>query len=178
MKFHPTTLAGAFVLETEPRGDARGYFERMFCAREFAAHGLATQFVQQNHSLSALRGTLRGMHYQAAPNEEDKLISCIRGALFDVIVDMRSTSLTYRQWYGAELNETNRRMMYVPRGFAHGFITLAADTHAYYLASGFYDGPSERGVRYDDPAIGIAWPIAPVEISAKDAAWPLLGAAT
>jgi dTDP-4-dehydrorhamnose 3,5-epimerase len=174
MKFYPTKLSGAYLIETEPRGDERGYFERMFCAREFGAQNLATLFVQQNHSLSVQRGTLRGMHYQLEPNQEDKLVTCIRGALFDVIIDMRPNSQTRRSWFGAELTEENRLMMYVPRGFAHGFITLADNTQAYYLASGYYHGPSERGVRYDDPAIGIEWPLGPTEISTKDAAWPLL----
>jgi dTDP-4-dehydrorhamnose 3,5-epimerase len=172
MRFLSTPLAGAHLVELERRGDDRGFFARMFCEREFAEAGLESRFVQVNNSLSARAGTLRGLHYQLPPAAEVKLVRCIRGRLFDVIVDLRPQSPTYLKWFGAELNDENRLMMYVPRGFAHAILTLTDDTEALYLVSAFYAPAEERGLRWNDPAIGIAWPIAPVEISAKDAAWP------
>lgn len=172
MIFTPTPLAGAWLVDLEKRGDARGFFARVFCEREFAAAGLETRFVQVNNSLSARRGTLRGLHYQLPPAAEVKLVRCLRGALWDVIVDLRPDSPTFRRWFGAELSAENRRMMYVPRGFAHAILTLADDTEALYMVSAFYAPEQERGVRWNDPSIGIEWPLTPVEISPKDAAWP------
>ena len=172
MKFHNTPLAGARVIELEKRGDHRGFFARYFCEREFAANGLETQFVQINNSLSRQRGTLRGLHYQLPPAAEVKVVRCVRGALWDAIVDLRPDSPTYRKWFGAELTADNRLMMYVPRGFAHAILTLSDDAEAFYLVSTFYGPEQERGVRWNDPAIGIAWPVEPAEISPKDAAWP------
>jgi len=172
MIFTPTPLAGAYLIDLEKRGDARGFFARVFCEREFGEAGLETRFVQANNSLSAKRGTLRGLHYQLPPAAEVKLVRCLRGALWDVIVDLRPDSPTFRKWFGAELSAENRRMMYVPRGFAHAILTLTDDTEAFYMVSAFYAPEEERGVRWNDPAIGIEWPIAPVEISPKDAGWP------
>lgn len=176
MKFNPTPLAGAHTIELERRGDDRGFFARFFCEREFADAGLETRFVQINTSLTGKAGTLRGLHYQLPPAAEVKVVRCLKGALFDVIVDLRPDSPTYRKWFGAELTAENRVMMYVPRGFAHAFVTLAPDTEALYLVSAFYSPDDERGVRWNDPAIGIDWPVAPVEISEKDRNWPDLQA--
>lgn len=177
MIFNETPLGGAFTVDLEKRGDDRGFFARLFCVDEFEKKGLVSQFVQINNSLSGARGTLRGMHYQLPPHAEVKLVRCIQGALFDVIVDLRPESTTFRRWYGAELSAANRRMMYVPAGFAHGFITLAHDTEALYMVSSFYAPDAERGLRFDDPALGIEWPERPTVISAKDESWPLLGPA-
>lgn len=168
MIFTETPLPGAFLIDLEKRGDDRGFFARAFCEKEFGAKGLATRFVQVNNSLSAQRGTLRGMHYQLAPKAETKLVRCIRGALHDVILDLRRGSPTFGKSFGAELSADNRRMMYVPKGFAHGFVTLSDDTEAFYFADEFYGPEQERGVRWNDPRFGIAWPIAPVVISDKD----------
>ena len=169
MKFHETPLAGAFVIELEKRGDERGFFARAFCQREFAEHDLPTDFVQMNNSLSADRGTLRGMHYQLAPDAETKLVRCVRGALWDCIIDLRPESATFGQWFGAELSAENRRMLLAPKGFAHGFITLTDDTEAFYFVDAFYAPEQERGVRWNDPRFNIEWPIEPVVLSDKDA---------
>jgi dTDP-4-dehydrorhamnose 3,5-epimerase len=172
MRFHETPLNGAYLIELERRGDDRGFFARFFCEKEFAAAGAETRFVQINNSLSARKGTLRGMHYQLAPSAEVKVVRCLKGSLYDVIADLRPDSPTFGQWFGAELNSENRLMMYVPRGCAHGLLTLADDTEALYLVSDPYAPDRERGMRFDDPWLGIEWPIAPVEISPKDRAWP------
>jgi dTDP-4-dehydrorhamnose 3,5-epimerase len=172
MKFLPTPLVGAHLIELERRGDDRGFFARLFCENEFGGAGLVTRFVQANNSLSAKKGTLRGLHYQLAPSAEVKVIRCIKGALFDVIIDIRPDSPSYGKWFGAELNDENRLMMYAPRGFAHAILTLRDDTEALYFVSNPYAPAEERGIRFDDPKFGIEWPIEPVEISAKDRAWP------
>lgn len=172
MKFNPTPLQGAFTIDLEKRGDDRGFFARLFCEDEFHAAGLEAHFVQINNSDSAKRGTLRGMHYQLPESAEVKVVRCIKGALFDVIVDLRPDSPTYKKWFGAELSAENRTMMYVPRGFAHGFITLEDNTEAFYLVSNRYDPKAERGLRFNDPAFGIAWPLQPSELSEKDGKWP------
>jgi len=151
MKFHKTPLADARLIELERKGDDRGFFARFYCEREFGVDGLATHFVQMNNSLSGKKGTLRGMHYQLAPSAEVKVVRCLKGALWDCIADLRPDSPTFGKWFGAELNEDNRLMMYVPRGFAHAILTLTDDTEALYLVSDFYDPTSERGVRFDDP---------------------------
>jgi dTDP-4-dehydrorhamnose 3,5-epimerase len=169
MIFNPLPLAGAFLVELEKRGDERGFFARAFCQREFDAHGLPTQFVQINNSLTGERGTLRGMHYQLAPHAETKIVRCVRGALWDCLLDLRPESPTFGQWYGAELSADNRLMMVVPKGFAHGFLTLTDDTEAFYLVDEFYAPEHERGVRYDDPRFAIEWPQAPTVLSEKDA---------
>lgn len=172
MIFNKTPLSDAYTIDLEKRGDDRGFFARVFCEKEFADAGLETRFVQINSSLSAKRATLRGMHYQLPPAAEVKVVRCIKGGLFDVIVDLRPDSPTNMRWFGAELTAENRRMMYVPRGFAHGFITLSDDTEAFYLVSEFYSPGNERGLRYNDPAIGIEWPLEPAEVSDKDGKWP------
>jgi dTDP-4-dehydrorhamnose 3,5-epimerase len=168
MLFLETPLRGAYLIDLEKRGDDRGFFARVFCEREFGAQRLETRFVQINDSLSAQKGTLRGMHYQLAPKAETKVVRCIRGALYDVILDLRKGSATFGKSFGAELSAENRRMMYVPKGFAHGLITLADDTEAFYLVDEFYGPEQERGVRWNDPRFGIHWPIPPVVLSDKD----------
>ena len=176
MQLVPTPLAGAFTIDVEPRHDERGHFARVFCRQAFAAAGVDLDVAQANHSYSARRGTLRGLHYQLPPSAEIKLVRCLAGALWDVIVDLRPGSPTFARWFGAELTSRNQRMMLVPRGFAHGFITLADHTEMLYLVGHAHDPAAERGVRFDDPAIGIRWPIAPLVVSAKDRGWPLLDA--
>jgi dTDP-4-dehydrorhamnose 3,5-epimerase len=172
MIFTPAPLAGAHVIESEPRVDERGFFGRAFCAREFATAGLESTFVQANNTLTGKKGTVRGFHYQLPPCAEVKLVRCIRGAVYDVIVDIRPDSTTYRQSFGATLTADNRQMMYVPKGFAHGFISLTDDAELFYMVSAFYDAKQERGLRYDDPAFGVDWPMEMTGISAKDSAWP------
>ena len=152
--------------------DARGFFARAFCAHEFEEIGLENRFVQANNSFSARRGTLRGLHYQLPPAAEVKLVRCIRGAFFDVILDLRPDSPTFGKSFGAELSAENGRMMYAPRGFAHAILTLEDNSEALYFSSALYTSEQERGVRWDDARFAIRWPIEPVEISAKDAAWP------
>jgi dTDP-4-dehydrorhamnose 3,5-epimerase len=172
MKFHPTPIEGARLIEPELRGDDRGFFARLFCEREFGEAGLISGFVQVNDAFSNTKGTLRGMHYQIGEAAEVKIVRCIRGAFWDVILDLRANSPTFGKSFGAELTQDNRLMMYVPRGVAHGLITLTDDTETFYLVNNFYSPDNERGVRWNDPRFAIAWPAAPVEISAKDAAWP------
>ena len=176
MKFNPTPLAGACTIDLEKRGDDRGFFARLFCETEFAEAGLETRFLQINNSLSGSKGTLRGLHYQLPPAAEVKVVRCVRGALWDVILDLRAGSASFGKWFGTELSAENRTMMYVPRGFAHGFVTLTDDAEAIYLVSAAYSPDNERGVRYDDPAVGIEWPLQPVDISEKDRNWPDLDA--
>jgi dTDP-4-dehydrorhamnose 3,5-epimerase len=176
MIFTETPLAGAYLIEMERRGDDRGFFARAFCAREFADHGLVTNFVQANMSLNRDAGTLRGLHFQRSPAQETKLVRCVAGALYDVIVDNRPDSPTYLQSFGAELTAENCRALYVPKGFAHGFQTLAPDTMASYMVDEYYAPEAEGGLRYDDPALGIDWPGEVRVISPKDAGWRLIGA--
>ena len=170
MIFTETPLQGAILIDLEKRGDDRGFFARAFCENEFGAHGLATHFAQINNSLSAFKGTLRGMHYQLAPKAETKLVRCIRGGLHDVILDLRPGSATFGKSFGADLTAENRRMLYVPKGFAHGFVTLVDDTEAFYLVDEFYGPDQERGIRWNDPRFGIRWPVEPVVLSDKDKA--------
>ena len=174
MRFTQTPLPGAFTIDLEPFTDDRGEFARAYCAREFAEHGITVDVAQANLSQNFRRGTLRGMHYQLPPATEAKLVRCVRGAIFDAIVDLRSESVTYRQWFGAKLSEANGRALFVPEQFGHGFLTLADDTLVHYQVSEFYTPGAERGLRYDDPAIGIDWPEEVRLISDKDASWPLL----
>jgi dTDP-4-dehydrorhamnose 3,5-epimerase len=172
MVFRETALKGAYVVEVEKRRDVRGFNARMWCQREFGAQGLAANLAQINIISNKRKGTLRGMHYQAAPHGENKLFRCSRGAVFDVIIDLRAESSTYKKWIGVELTAKNYRMLYVPENFAQGFLTLEDDTELAYHVSEFYAPQSERGVRYDDPTIGIRWP-APIEVvSDKDKNWP------
>lgn len=168
MQFLSTPLDGARLIELDRIGDDRGFFARAFCEREFADEGLVSRFVQVNNSLSADKGTLRGMHYQLAPHAETKLVRCIRGSLWDVILDLRPDSATFGRHFGAELSAENRRMMYVPKGFAHGFITLEDDTEAFYFVDEFYAPDAERGIRWNDAEFAIDWPAQPVIISDKD----------
>ncbi|ABQ70880.1 dTDP-4-dehydrorhamnose 3,5-epimerase [Rhizorhabdus wittichii RW1] len=174
MIFHETTLKDARLIEVEPRGDERGMFARTFCRQEFEAHGLLTDFVQQNMSVSAQAGTIRGMHYQRPPFTEAKLVRCVRGRILDVIVDMRSGSPTYLRHEGFELSADNRRQLYVPPGFAHSFQTLVDDIEVSYLVTAPYTPDAEGGVRYSDPLLAISWPLPVTTISDKDAGWPLI----
>jgi dTDP-4-dehydrorhamnose 3,5-epimerase len=174
MKFTETRLEGAFVVELEKREDHRGFFARAFCKEEFEAHGLNGTVVQANVSGSHVRGTLRGMHFQRHPHEEVKMIRCTRGAVYDVIIDLRQESPTYTQWLGVELSRANGKLLYVPEGFAHGYLTLEDDSEVLYLVTQFYAPGSESGVRYDDPAFGVEWPAGvPIEaMTDKDRSWP------
>lgn len=172
MKFNDTPLQGAYTIELEKRGDDRGFFARLFCADEFSNQGIVSSYAQINNSLTSKRGTLRGMHYQLPPSAEVKVVRCIRGSLYDVIVDLRPDSSTYGEWFGETLSAENRLMMYVPKGFAHGFLTLEENTEAIYLVSDPYAPELERGIRFDDPEFGIEWPVAPEEVSQKDRSWP------
>ena len=174
MIFQETELPGAFVIDPERITDGRGFFARTWCRDEFAAHGLSSALVQGNTSFNTRRGTLRGMHFQVAPHPEIKLVRCTRGGIFDVIVDLRPDSPTYRRWVGVELSPSNGRMLYIPEGFAHGFQTLADETEVAYQMSEFFHPESARGVRWDDPRLAITWPLAPVNLSEKDQRYPLL----
>jgi dTDP-4-dehydrorhamnose 3,5-epimerase len=175
--FTETRLAGAFVIDPDVFEDERGLFARTFCRQEFEAHGLDAAIAQSAASFSRRRGTLRGMHYQVPPHAQDKLVRCSRGAVYDVAVDLREGSPTRRGWVAVELSAANRRMLYVPKGFAHGFLTLDDTSEIYYHFSDSYAPASERGFRWDDPAVGIAWPFAPVVVSVRDRTLPLLAAA-
>ncbi len=177
MIFTETALKGAFVIDIDRRSDDRGYFARVWCAREFEEHGLEPRLVQCNVAYNHKKGILRGMHYQNAPYAEVKLVRCTRGAVYDVIVDLRADSATYLNWTGVELTGDNHRMLYVPEGFAHGYVTLADDSELFYQVSQFYTPAAEGGVRWDDPAVGIEWPeVGELLISEKDRAWPMLDA--
>lgn len=172
MRFTPAPLDGAWIIDLERREDPRGWFARTFCRREFEAHGLEPVIAQANISWNARKGTLRGMHYQVPPAAETKLVRCTRGALWDVIVDLRPDSPTFLRHFGVELTAENGRQLYVPELFAHGFLTLADDTEVAYQVGEFYTPGAERGIRHDDPALGIEWPAPVAVISEKDAAWP------
>lgn len=174
MRFVPTPIAGVAVLELEERRDERGFFARSFCQDEFTAHGLQPDVLQCNLSYNVQAGTLRGMHYQLAPATEAKLVRCISGAIVDIIVDLRPGSPTFRQHVAVELSAANRRSLYVPPMFAHGFQTLVDHTEVLYQVSERYTPGQERGLRYDDPALGLTWPLPVTAISEKDAGWPLL----
>jgi dTDP-4-dehydrorhamnose 3,5-epimerase len=176
--FVPLALDGAFQIDIERHSDERGFFARTYCANEFAAQGLGPILRQCSVSYNARQGTLRGLHYQAAPDEEHKLVRCSAGAIFDVIVDVRADSPTYRQWFGTQLTADNRRSLFIPPGFAHGFVSLTDHTEVYYMMSVAHAPQSARGLRWDDPALAIEWPCAPAVISTRDAGYPLLGAAT
>ncbi len=172
MIFTKTDLAGAWLVEPEPARDTRGWFARTFCEREFGAHGLETRFPQHSTSQNVQRGTLRGMHFQRAPHAEVKLVRCLKGAIWDVIIDLNPDSPTYRRWQGFELSAENMRQLYIPKGFAHGFQTLKDDCQIGYLISEFYAPDAAAGVRWDDSAFAIEWPLPVSEISDKDRAWP------
>lgn len=177
MRFSKTELCGAWLIEPTPARDERGFFARTFCVKEFKEHGLTTRFVQHNASQSAKRGTLRGMHLQSAPHSEVKVVTCLKGAIWDVIIDLRPKSPTYCQWRGFELTAANRHQLYVPKGFAHGFQTLCDEVEVGYLISAFYAPAAASGVRHDDPAFAIDWPLPVSAISEKDRTWPLFLAA-
>lgn len=168
MIFTETELKGAWIIDLKKIEDERGFFARAFCRNEFAEHGLSTEFVQVNNSLAVKKGTLRGMHYQLAPKAETKMVRCVRGALLDVIIDLRPDSPTYLQHVAVELSAENRRMFYVPKGFAHGFQTLEENTEAFYFVDEFYAPEQERGIRWNDPRFVIQWPMEPTVLSEKD----------
>ncbi len=168
MRFVATRLKGAYLIEPEIRADERGFFARAFCRREFLAHGLNPDLVQCNLSYNHTVGTVRGMHYQRAPHAEAKLVRCTAGAICDVILDLRPDSPTFSQWAAVELSAGNRRLLYVPEGFAHGYQTLTEGAEVFYQVSAFYHPGSEGGVRWDDPAFKIEWPLPVGSISAKD----------
>ena len=172
MRFTETKVAGAFLIEPEPIADERGFFARTWCREEFADHGLNPELAQANISFNHHKGTLRGLHYQAAPHEEAKLVRCTRGAIWDLALDLRPGSPTYRAWFGAELTAGNRAMLYVPEDCAHGFLTLADDTEVAYQMSAPYAPEAARGVRFDDPAFGIEWPGEVVVINERDRTYP------
>lgn len=174
MIYVPTPLAGAFVLEIEPIRDERGFFSYLFDAKDAAAHGLRTGVVQSKLSYNYRRGTVRGMHYQAPPAAEVKLVRCNRGAVWDVIIDLRPDSPTYLKHFGVELSADNHRSLYVPQLFAHGYQTLTEDAEVVYQVDEYYAPQHEKGVRHDDPRVAIQWPLPITLISAKDQAWPLL----
>jgi dTDP-4-dehydrorhamnose 3,5-epimerase len=172
MRFIETNFHDAWLIEPVPAKDVRGSFMRTFCQQEFGERGLETIYVQQSCSRSHLRGTIRGMHFQHPPHSEIKLVSCRKGAIWDVIIDLRPDSATYCQWQGFELTADNDHQLYVPAGFAHGFQSLCTDIEVNYLISAFYKPAAADGVRYDDPAFVIEWPLHVAAISEKDRSWP------
>jgi dTDP-4-dehydrorhamnose 3,5-epimerase len=174
MRFAETKLAGAYLVEPQPHQDRRGIFARTYCAREFREQGLVDAFVQCNTSWNAREGTVRGLHYQLPPSSEVKLVRCTAGALWDVIVDLRPDSLTYLQYVAVELTANNRLALYIPGTFAHGFQTLVEGTEAFYQMGEFYAPKLARGIRFDDPKLGIEWPLPVTSISDQDLNWNLL----
>jgi dTDP-4-dehydrorhamnose 3,5-epimerase len=175
LAFEPLPLAGAYRIRIEPAVDDRGFFARRFCAETFRRHGLETDFVQRSVSYNARRGTLRGLHFQAPLAAETKIVRCARGAAFDVVVDLRPGSPTLGRWHSEQITADNRLMLYVPRGLAHGFQTLADDTEIEYEITPAYDPQAARGVRFDDPTLAIAWPVRDAIVSLRDRGLPLLG---
>jgi len=177
MKALATSVEGAFLIEPEAIEDDRGYFMRAFCARELQELGIKFPVAQANLAGSLHKGTLRGMHYQMEPYEEGKLIRCIKGSIFDVVLDIRADSESYGKWYGAELTSSNHHMLFVPPGCAHGYLTLEANTEVYYLVSEYYSPGAEQGIRWNDPQFQIDWPIKnDLVMSDKDQVWPDFGA--
>jgi dTDP-4-dehydrorhamnose 3,5-epimerase len=172
MIFRETGLAGLMLVELEPISDERGSFARTFDSAEWEKRGMSVQVVQCNLSRNLYRGTLRGMHYQEPPHSESKLVRCSRGAIFDVAVDIRRDSPTFRRWFGIELSDDNGRMLHIPEGFAHGFLTLTDGSEVLYQMSACHSAVSVRGIRWDDPAIGIEWPASPLVISERDRGFP------
>jgi dTDP-4-dehydrorhamnose 3,5-epimerase len=172
MKFFETNLPGAFIIDIDKMEDERGFFARSWCEREADLYGLNPQWRQCNISFNRHKGTLRGMHFQAAPFEEAKLVRCTKGAIYDVIIDLRSNAPSYRKWAAVELTEENRRMLYVPEDFAHGFLTMKDNTEVFYQMSEFYAPNSARGIRWNDPAFGISWPAEINVISDRDNSYP------
>lgn len=174
MKFHETALKGNYLINLDLREDERGFFARYFCEKEFSERGLNTRWVQINNSLSHRVGTLRGLHFQRPPHAEVKLVRCLKGGIWDVVVDLREGSETYGKWFGATLSDQNRTMMYVPKGFAHGFVSLDADSEILYLVSDFYAPDLEGTLLWNDPDVAIEWPFEPHVISEKDTQGQLL----
>lgn len=172
MKFHETKISGVFEIHLEPQADERGFFARSWCRKEFEDRGLDSNLVQCSISLSTHKGTLRGMHYQAAPFPETKIVRCTQGAIYDVVLDLRPKSATFRDWIAVVLSAENRKMIYVPKGCAHGFLTLQSQSEVFYQMSEFYNAQSARGVRWDDPAFQIAWPEKAEVISERDRTYP------
>jgi dTDP-4-dehydrorhamnose 3,5-epimerase len=177
VRFSATPLAGVFVIDVIPHVDARGSFARIYCADEFSSRGLETDVAQCNLSTNHRRGTVRGLHYQAEPGAEVKLVRCVRGAITDVAVDLRQGSATYLRHVSVELSADNRRALYIPEGCAHGYQSLEDDTEVLYQVSRPYRPELERGLRYDDPALAITWPLPVTAVSEKDRGWPLVGGA-
>ena len=175
MHLQETKLHDVWLIESLPVWDGRGFFNRVFCAREFGERGLETQFVQHNISYTRMKGTLRGLHFQRDPHEEVKVVSCLRGAIWDVVVDIRKGSPSFGRWQAFELTAENWHQLYIPKGFAHGFQSLTDDVEVSYLISAFYERQAAAGFRYNDPAFGISWPLTPVAISEKDQTWPDFG---
>jgi dTDP-4-dehydrorhamnose 3,5-epimerase len=171
MRFTEIRLRGAFLIEPEPIEDERGFFARIWCQEEFRKHGLTAEIAQISLSFTKRRGILRGMHYQVAPHEEVKLVRCTRGAIYDVLLDLRPGSATFGEWFSVRLSAENRQMIYVPKGFAHGFLSLVDATEVLYQISEFHHPESARGVRWNDPAFGIEWPDENPVVSAKDQAY-------
>ena len=174
MIFNPLTLTGAFTIDVQPFQDNRGFFTRTFCKKEFEQHNLVQHFVQANHSGTHGKGVVRGMHFQYSPYCEVKLVKCVQGAIFDAIIDLRTGSSTFLQWFGAELSADNKKMMYVPAGFAHGFQTLTDYSEITYMVSNFYNKESEGGVKYDDAKVNIKWPLEVSLVSDNDMKIPLV----
>lgn len=174
MRFTQTPLAGGYVIDVDEQGDERGFFARLWCEREMQLRGINIRIAQANMSYNRLRGTLRGLHLQRPPHAECKLVRCVRGAIFDVMVDLRPESPGYLQWFGTELSAGNRRALFIPEGFAHGYQTLTDASEVFYQVSTFHTPQAEGGLRWDDPLIGIDWPLPVAAISDKDRAWPYL----
>jgi dTDP-4-dehydrorhamnose 3,5-epimerase len=172
MLFTSTHLDGTFLIDIEPRMDERGFFARTWCRHELAARGLDTEVAQESMSYNRLAGTVRGLHFQRPPHEENKIVRCTRGAIFDVIVDLRPHSSSYLRWQGFELTAENRRAVYIPKGAAHGFQTLAEHCEVNYQISAFYAPEAAGGYRYDDAAFQISWPLPVAAISERDISWP------
>lgn len=173
MRFHETRIAGAFLIEAERRWDERGYFARLFCDSELVDKGLCASLRQVNTGFSPATGTLRGLHFQRLPHAEVKIVRCVRGSVYDVIVDLRPDSPTFKRWSGFELTAENGQMLYAPAGTAHGYLTLAPETELIYGTSCPYSPAAAFGVRYDDPAFGIDWPTSPSIVSVADQSWPV-----
>lgn len=174
MKFTEIRLKGAFIIAPDLIEDERGFFARTFCRQEFEEHGLNPDIIQCNISFNKKKGTLRGMHYQAKPHTEVKLVRCSAGAIYDVIIDLRMDSSTFKQWFAVELSADNRKLLYIPEGFAHGFQTLTDNTEVIYHHSAFYNPDSARGLRFDDPAIGIIWPLPVSMVCSRDQSYSLI----
>ena len=174
MLFEKMNVEGLWIIRPQLVKDKRGFFARMVCEREFEAHGLPNRWAQQNIAYNHRKGTLRGMHYQLGDSAEIKVVRCTQGSIYDVVVDLRKASPTYLRWTGVELSAENHKMFYIPEGFAHGYMTLTDHVEISYLVSAFYAPGAESGIRYNDPKVGIAWPMEPDVISDKDSSWPYL----